>query len=71
MTDLGTFTVDVQMQDDGKFNVYIAYEGYSGEHYTDVTADKIGELVADDIEYMAEFIRKEEIWRTEYQNQPQ
>ena len=52
--DLGTFTVDVQIQDNGKFDVYIAHEGSSGEHYTDITADRIGELVAGDIECIAE-----------------
>lgn len=54
MINLGTFSVDVQMQGNGKFDVYIAHEGSSGEHYTDVTADKIGELVAGDIECIAE-----------------
>lgn len=48
--DLGTFTVDVLVQGNGLFDIYLAHEGSSGEHYTDVTADKIGELVADDIE---------------------
>lgn len=52
--NLGIFTVDVQLQKNGKFDVYIAHEGNSGEHYEDVTADKIGELVADDIECIAE-----------------
>lgn len=52
--DLGTFTVDVELQENGKFDVYIAHEGSSGEHYTDVTADKIGELVAGDIEAVTE-----------------
>lgn len=52
--DLGTFTVDVELQKNGKFDVFIAHEGCSGEHYTDVTADKIGGLVAGDIECIAE-----------------
>lgn len=52
--NLGTFTVDVKMQPNGKFDVYIAHEGSSGEHYIDVTADKIGELVAGDIECVTE-----------------
>ena len=57
--DLGTFTVDVQIQENGKFDIYIAHEGSSGEHYTDVTADKIGEIVADDIECIAEGYQNE------------
>ncbi len=57
--DLGTFTVDVQLQSNGKFDVYIAHEGSSGEHYEDVTADRIGELVADDIECIAEGYQNE------------
>ncbi len=46
--------VDVQMQEDGKFDVYINNEGDSGCHYENVTADKIGELVAEEIEMRAE-----------------
>jgi len=42
------------MQDNGKFDVYIAHKGSSGEYYTDVTADRIGELVSEDIECIAE-----------------
>ena len=52
--NLGTFTVDVELQPNGKFDVYIAHEGSSGEHYEDVSADRIGELVAGDIECIAE-----------------
>lgn len=52
--NLGTFTVDVEIQENGKFDVYIAHEGSSGEHYMDVTADRIGELVTDDIECIVE-----------------
>ena len=52
--DIGTFSVDVELQSNGLFDVYIAHEGSSGEHYTNVTADRIGELVADDIECCAE-----------------
>lgn len=59
MIDLGTFTVDVQLEENGKFDVYIAHEGSSGEHYTDVSADKIGELVAEDIECIAEGYQEE------------
>ena len=53
-TKLGTFTVDVELQPNGKFDVYVAHEGSSGEHYTDVTADKIGKIVADDVETFTE-----------------
>lgn len=59
MIDLGTFTVDVQLEENGKYDVYIAHEGSSGEHYTDVSADKIGELVAEDIECIAEGYQEE------------
>ena len=52
--NIGTFTVDVKRQDNGKFDVYIAHEGSSGEHYTDVDSDRIGVLVADTIETVAE-----------------
>lgn len=49
MKDLGTFTVDVQMQEDGKLDVYIAHEGSSGSHYRNVDADRIGELMKEEI----------------------
>lgn len=52
--DLGTFDVDVQLQPDGKFDVYISHAGNSGEHYSNVTADKIGEYVAGAIECIAD-----------------
>ncbi len=57
--DLGTFSVDVKLQDNGKFDVYIAHEGSSGTHYTDVSADEIGEYVAEDIECIAESYQEE------------
>lgn len=56
--NLGTFTVDVEMMPNGNYDVYLAHEGSSGEHYTDVTADRIGELVADDIDCLAENYKK-------------
>ena len=54
MIQLCNLEVDVQMQDNGMFDVYINNEGDSGCHYTDVTADKIGELVAEEVEMRAE-----------------
>ena len=53
-TPLVTLTVDVAIQPNGNFDVYLSHEGGSGEHYKNVTADKIGELVAEDVEIMAE-----------------
>lgn len=52
--DLGTFTVDVQLQENGLYDVWIAHEGSSGEHYKDVSADKIGAILAGDIESIKE-----------------
>lgn len=52
--NLGVFTVDVKLQDNGLYDVYLAHEGSSGEHYTDVTSDRIGVLLADDIEFIRE-----------------
>lgn len=57
--DMGTFTVDVSLQQNGKFDVYIAHEGNSGTHYTDVSADQIGSLVAEEIECLAEGYQNE------------
>lgn len=56
MKTLCNLQVDVQIQDNGKFDVYINNEGDSGCHYEDVTADKIGELVAEEIEIRAEAV---------------
>ena len=56
MKTLCNLQVDVQIQDNGKFDVYINNEGDSGYHYEDVTADKIGELVAEEIEIRAEAV---------------
>lgn len=52
--ELGVFTVNVTLQDNGLYDVYLAHEGNSGEHYTDVTSDRIGVLLADDIECIRE-----------------
>lgn len=54
MVELGTFDVDIQLLEDGTFDAYISHAGSSGEHYEHVTADRIGALVADDIECIAE-----------------
>ncbi len=51
---LGNFNVDVELQDNGKFDVYLSHEGSSGEHHTDVTADDIGRLTADLVETVTE-----------------
>lgn len=52
--ELGNFSVDVTLQENGMFDVYISHEGNSGEHYTNVTADRIGVILAGDIECIAE-----------------
>ena len=58
MTDLGTFEVEVQVQDNGVLDIYISHDGNSGSHYTDVTPDKAGEYLADDIDcFMEEYSR--------------
>lgn len=57
--NLGVFTADVELQKNGKYDVYIAHEGSSGEHHVDVTSDKIGEIIADTIECITENIIKE------------
>lgn len=51
---LGTISVDVELQPNKKFDVYIADDCCSGCHYTDVTPDDIGRMVADYIECLAE-----------------
>ena len=45
------------MQDNGKYDVFLSHDGNSGSHYTDVTADQVGSLVAEDIECIAEMMQ--------------
>lgn len=51
---LSSISVDVELQENGKFDIYIATEGSSGEHYPDITADEIGAKVSDLVECLAE-----------------
>ncbi len=48
--NLGNFEVDVELQNNGKYDVYLSHEGSSGENHKNVTADDIGRLVADLVE---------------------
>ena len=57
--DLGAFSVEVILQENGKYDVWIAHEGSSGSHYKDVTADQIGEHLVGDIEAFAEGYQQE------------
>ncbi len=53
--NLGVFEVDVEYcPEDKKLDVYISHEGNSGSHYEHVDANKVGKLVADEIESIAE-----------------
>ncbi len=51
---LCSISVDVQIQPDGKYDVWIAEDGSSGAHYTVATADEIGKRVADMVQCFAE-----------------
>lgn len=53
MEKIGNFEVDVELMEDGTFDVYLSHDGSSGEHYEHVSADRIGSLLADDIEAVA------------------
>ena len=57
MRDLCNLQVDVKLQDNGLFDVYINNEGNSGYHYKDVTSEKIGELVTEEVEMRADNYR--------------
>ena len=52
--ELGSFSVDVEIMPNGNFDVYISRDGDSGCHYTDVTAEQVGKLLADDITFYAD-----------------
>ena len=51
---LTCISVDVQIQPNGKFDLYLSDEGGCGAHYNNVTADQIGEHVADLVACYAE-----------------
>lgn len=48
--DLGSFSLDVMLQPNGMFDVWIAHEGNSGVHHSDVPLGKIGELTIGEID---------------------
>ena len=45
-----TIHVDIQSNEDATFNTFIATDSSSGIHYTNITADEIGDLVSEFIE---------------------
>ena len=51
---LGAFTVDVEVQPNGKYDVYISHENCSGYRYIDFTLKEIGDYLTDYIECVAE-----------------
>lgn len=54
---LSAISVDAEMMENGKFDVWISTEGSSGAHYTGVTSDEIGRHVADLVEVLADAAR--------------
>jgi len=53
MRQIANLHLDIQMQENGKFDVFINQEGDSGCHYKNLTADSIGQLVTGEIETRA------------------
>lgn len=51
---LGTIEIDVNLVRDKGYDVYISYNGSSGEAYIKKSADEIGQVIADDIDCYAE-----------------
>lgn len=51
---LSTISVDVQTNHNGTYDVYISTEGSSGCHYPDISAEVVGENVADLIDTLEE-----------------
>lgn len=45
-----SITVDLEVNEDGTLNVWVARESSTGLHYYNVTPKKIGELVENEIE---------------------
>jgi hypothetical protein len=52
--NIGTFTIDVELQENGLYDVWLAHEGSSGDHYKDTTLERIGPLVTDLIDCVVE-----------------
>lgn len=48
--NLGRFDVDIQMQENGLYDVTISHNGSSGAHYTNVDPKELGRYLDDDIE---------------------
>ena len=46
-TFLGNFNLDIQVQPDGKFDLYVAEEGSSGVHHSNLKLEDIGRIVVD------------------------
>lgn len=49
-----TITVDIESNDDGTYDTYIATENSSGSHYKDANATTIGTYVAELIDILEE-----------------
>ena len=58
-SNLGSFNVDVTLQPDGKYDIWISHEGSSGAHYQNVTLDQSGRLLADEIDCVREGLCEE------------
>lgn len=52
--NLGDIEINVEIQPDGLFDVYIARIGDSGVHYADCSLERIGKLVAEQVLIMKE-----------------
>lgn len=51
---LGTFDVDVELLENGNYNVRVGHAGNYGSYYENVTPHRIGDLLAEDIKCIAE-----------------
>ena len=58
--NLGNLYIDVQMQDNENFEIYISFDGDSGCYYKNLTAKEIGEMVTREIEYRKEMYAEQE-----------
>ncbi|MBQ6855547.1 MAG: hypothetical protein IJO13_00415 [Lachnospiraceae bacterium] len=51
---LANISVDIEINEQGEYDVWISTEGSSGAHYVGLTPDQIGKNVADLIECLRE-----------------
>lgn len=51
---LSAISIDVSVNSDGTFDTWISTESSSGDHYDRISSNRLGDIVADLVECLAE-----------------